>query len=53
MVFLAQFGIYWHLCVVQKAEIARAESGSYNFSFLKNSDVQISSKLISKQYDYR
>ena len=41
-VFLIQFEINLHLC----------RSGSCNFSFLKNSQVQINSKLNSKSYDY-
>ena len=47
-VFLVQFGINLHLWVFQKAEIALA----VQFSFLKNSLVQINSKLDSKPYDY-
>ena len=48
-VFLIQFGINLHLWVFQKSEIAL---GLCNFSFLKNSLVQINSKLNSKPYDY-
>ena len=38
--------------VFQKFEIALAEASSCNFSFLKNSHVQINSKWNSKPYDY-
>ena len=42
--FQVQFGINLHEWVFQKAEIALAEA----FSFLKNSQVQINSKLNEK-----
>ena len=56
VIWLVNNGNNTHLWVFQKAEIAFAEAarapGSYNFSFLKNSHVQINSKLNSKPYDY-
>ena len=48
-VFLVQFEINLHEWVFQKPETAFNFS---NFSFLKNSLVQINSKLNSKPYDY-
>ena len=51
-VFLVQFEINLHLWVFQKRWNCTRQSGSCNFSFLKNSLVQINSKLNSKQYDY-
>ena len=50
-VFLVQFGINLHLWVFQKRNCTR-RSGSCNFSFLKNSLVQINSKLNSKPYQW-
>ena len=47
-VFLVQFGINLHEWVFQKAEIARAASASGISAFLKNSQVQINSKLNEK-----
>ena len=52
MVFLVQFGINLHLRVFQKAEIALAEAARAISAFLKNSLVQINSKLNSKPCDY-
>ena len=45
---LVQFEINLHLCVFQKTEIAWAKA---SFSSLKNSLLQINSKLKSKPYD--
>ena len=50
--FLVQFGINVHLCMgFSKGWNCTLQSDSCNFSFLKNSLVQINSKLNSKPYD--
>ena len=51
-VFLVQFEINLHLWVFQKAEIALPEAAGAISPFLKNTFVQINSKLNSKSYDY-
>ena len=48
MRFRVQLGVNLHEGVFQKAEIVRAASASAIFSFLKNSQVQINSKLNEK-----
>ena len=48
-VFLVQFGINLHLVSFSKSQIASPEAARCNFSFLKNSLVQINSKLNSKR----
>ena len=48
--FQVQFGINLHKWVFQKAEIARATLVSAVLAFLKNSQVQISFKLITFFY---
>ena len=50
--FLVQFEINLHLRVFKKAELVLAEAARAISVFLKNSLVQINSKLNSKPYDY-
>ena len=47
---LVQFEINLHLWVFQKAEIALAEMARANSEFLKNSLLQINSKLNEKNH---
>ena len=51
-VFVVSFGIDLHLWVFEKAEIALAEAACAISGFLKNSPLQINSKLNLKPYDY-
>ena len=52
-VFLVQYEINLHLSLFQKAEIALTEAArAISFLKIKNSLVQINSKLNSKSYDY-